>query len=166
MSGKVTRQLEERFWEKVGPRDNAPAACWEWTAYRDPHGYGRFGLRRRDALAHRVAWMLEHGHIPVGAVVMHVCDNPPCIRVSHLRLGTQADNVRDMYEKGRYLNHGSAQTTCIYGHSLEDAYIAPKTGYRQCRICRLARKRGYDRSAEIAARRAKRHAKAALEAQP
>jgi hypothetical protein len=36
-----------------------------------------------------------------GKVVMHACDNPACYRYDHLRIGTQADNTRDMDSKGR-----------------------------------------------------------------
>lgn len=36
-----------------------------------------------------------------GLVVMHICDNPPCFRYDHLRLGTIADNQADMAAKGR-----------------------------------------------------------------
>lgn len=32
---------------------------------------------------------------------MHRCDNPACINPEHLKLGTQAHNVADMYSKQR-----------------------------------------------------------------
>lgn len=78
-------------------------ACIEWPKSRDGHGYGQsYALGRRNKrLAHRLAWEQAHGPIPSGLVVMHLCDNPPCVNVEHLRLGTQADNMRDCSKKGR-----------------------------------------------------------------
>jgi hypothetical protein len=86
----------DRFWSHV----DKSGECWEWTGRRLPHGYGRFDYGR-ITLAHRVAWTLENGPIPAGLVVMHRCDNPPCVRPAHLRTGTMADNQRDMAHKGR-----------------------------------------------------------------
>ena len=74
--------------------------CWEWRGSRTARGYGRFSLGRMS-LAHRAAWHLFVGPIDAGLVVMHTCDNPPCVRPSHLRLGTMADNQGDMARKGR-----------------------------------------------------------------
>jgi len=52
--------------------------------------------------------------IPKGFYVCHVCDVRNCINPDHLFLGTHADNMRDMKNKGRaHLGeaHGMAKLT-------------------------------------------------------
>jgi hypothetical protein len=71
-----------RFWAKVD-RSGDPDACWLWTAYRDPCGYGRLLVNRRSATAHRLAWVLAYGTIPIGMCVLHRCDVPACVRPEH-----------------------------------------------------------------------------------
>lgn len=51
--------------------------------------------------AHRAAWVEASGPIPLGILVCHRCDNPPCCNPAHLFLGTQSDNIKDGYAKGR-----------------------------------------------------------------
>ena len=92
--------IDARFWSKVVKADG----CWEWTAYRDPLGYGRLNVDGVPVLAHRLAYELEHGAIPDGMCILHRCDNPPCVNPDHLWLGTQADNSLDMASKGRWRN--------------------------------------------------------------
>ena len=91
----------KRFWSKVDR--GTPDACWLWQAGVNARGYGRIGWgdRHSVALAHRVAWELTHGAIPAGKHVLHACDIPACVNPAHLRLGTDADNMRDMLERGR-----------------------------------------------------------------
>jgi hypothetical protein len=50
--------------------------------------------------AHRWVWEAVNGPIPPRMVVRHKCDNRLCYRLSHLELGTQADNVADMVSHG------------------------------------------------------------------
>lgn len=82
-------------------------ACWYWTGHRNEGGYGVFAAARRrldfpEILAHRIAWHLFNGPIPPLSKVLHRCDVPACVNaVEHLFLGTQADNVADMFAKGR-----------------------------------------------------------------
>ena len=75
--------------------------CVEWRGTRSTHGYGRVMHGGRMQQAHRVKWEKHRGAIPNGLVVCHHCDNPPCVRLSHLFLGTQGDNIRDAASKGR-----------------------------------------------------------------
>jgi len=64
-------------------------------------GYGSFRFRGKNRGTYRVAWLLVHGVIPKGMCVCHYCDNPICVRPSHLFLGSQQDNLSDMRKKKR-----------------------------------------------------------------
>lgn len=66
--------------------------CIEHQGYK-PRGYGRRSSRHGTPLAHRQAWIDEHGPIADGLEVMHLCNNKACINVEHLRLGTHAENM-------------------------------------------------------------------------
>ena len=92
----------ERFWKKVSVGDTAD--CWIWQGAQGKDHYGRFSVGGRKGqmhLAHRVAWELSVGPIPTGMILLHSCDNPPCVNPAHLKPGTQTDNMRDMALKGR-----------------------------------------------------------------
>ncbi len=57
---------------------------------------------KKKRLGHRVAF--EHHHnvsLTPDQKVLHLCDNPSCIEATHLELGTHAQNMKDMAEKGR-----------------------------------------------------------------
>ena len=88
---------EERFWLYT---NQAARGCWEWTGYKNDKGYGVLNLGGERILAHRFAYKLV-AEIPDGMFVLHRCDNPGCVRVKHLFLGTKADNNADMTAKGR-----------------------------------------------------------------
>lgn len=69
------------------------------THYRTPQGYAQVRRNGKLIYAHRLAFFEVFGWWP--PVVRHTCDNPPCVNIWHLLPGTQADNVRDMVERGR-----------------------------------------------------------------
>lgn len=56
---------------------------------------------KTPAKAHRVSYELFVGPIPAGMHVLHHCDNPPCVRPSHLFLGDAKVNAQDRAAKGR-----------------------------------------------------------------
>ena len=78
------------------------SGCHEWMYSKRGAGYGAMRFNGRDQLAHRISWQLVHGEIPAGMLVCHKCDNPSCVNVEHLFLGTQSDNMKDMVAKNRH----------------------------------------------------------------
>jgi hypothetical protein len=89
-----------KFWLNVS-KVQADTSCWEWTGPRDHYGYGRLRFHGLEWKAHRFAYAHLVGPIPEGLHICHHCDNPPCVRPSHLFPGTQTDNVQDAVAKGR-----------------------------------------------------------------
>jgi hypothetical protein len=117
--GKTLPSIADRFWKKVdkdGPiPEHVPeiGKCWNWlgTKSGEPK-YGHIELIPIGNVgAHRLSWMIHNGDIPDGLLVCHKCDNEICVRPDHLFLGTDADNNRDMMNKGRHGKHDES----IYG---------------------------------------------------
>jgi hypothetical protein len=96
--GILKRRDKKRFMEYVSV--NPETNCWEWDGVIRT-GYGRFYLRGKWLSAHRASWELHNDAIPEGLLVLHKCDNKCCVNPEHLFVGTQRDNVRDMWEKKR-----------------------------------------------------------------
>jgi hypothetical protein len=77
--------------------------CWIWVGGHTQRGRPqiRVGGSKKQVYAHRWTYERFLGPIPEGLYVCHKCDNPSCVRPSHLFLGTQDDNMKDMVSKGR-----------------------------------------------------------------
>lgn len=95
----MTSKQLNRFWSLV---DRNPDGCWNWTGRRDKDGYGLTGFGKRS---HRISYQEAFTWKPGKLWVCHTCDNPGCVRPSHLFLGTALDNNRDAKNKGRH-SHG------------------------------------------------------------
>lgn len=93
--------LDAHLWSRVQIGD--PDACWAFVGSHTKKGYGQFSQGPRGGrvrwMTHRAAYYSVHGALP--PVVMHTCDNPGCCNPMHLVGGTQAENLADMWAKGR-----------------------------------------------------------------
>lgn len=88
-----------------GKFKRAENGCWNWMSAKNSDGYGRFywqevGKQCR-LTAHRAMWFSLYGSIPKDMCVLHKCDNPGCVRPSHLYVGTQLQNIADRVSRGR-----------------------------------------------------------------
>lgn len=88
--------LSERFWAKV----KKTKSCWNWIGSVS-RGRGQINIGGKIRFASRVSWTIHEGRIPRGKKVLHRCDNPLCVRPSHLFLGSHYENMMDMQRKGR-----------------------------------------------------------------
>jgi hypothetical protein len=64
-------------------------------------GYGLLKLFGKTVVVTRIIWTILKGDIPKGLCVLHQCDNPKCVNIDHLFLGTHQDNSDDKIKKGR-----------------------------------------------------------------
>lgn len=145
-----------RFLAKFERRGDAE--CWPWNAARGDKGYGRFHLRGRLISACRAAVELDTGEeVAPDLVVMHACDNPPCVNPAHLRIGTHADNDGDKRRKGREFvargeRHGNAALTAaqvleirsLSGRGVRRETIAADFGVTARTVGKIVRRERWD----------------------
>lgn len=101
--------IAKMFWSKV--LILSQYECWEWLGAKEgrKYHYGRFFDGEKTTQAHIVAYKLTYGNYPKRfengriVVVRHLCGNYSCVNPNHLSLGTQSDNMNDIY-KARIFN--------------------------------------------------------------
>lgn len=111
MKKKIKEYLVSYVIDHVDIDDNK---CWLWTSDILRDGYGSVhlhnlpyyvrqhflnqGLKYRIA-AHRLSHMLFNGNITkTKPLVLHSCNQRSCVNPSHLRIGTQKENMKDASE--------------------------------------------------------------------
>lgn len=100
MRANTLEKLKISFWQFVIKSDD----CWLWNGSISKSGYGYIGMNNKDIGAHVVAYQLQYDNYDPKLFVLHRCDNPLCVKGSHLFQGTQCTNMNDMYNKKRNRN--------------------------------------------------------------
>ncbi len=120
-----------RFTAKI----DTTGECWEWTAYKDHKGYGRFV----SFLAPRLAFVWLGGNNDPGElVVRHKCHNAGCVNPEHLEATTDRQAVA---AGSGFTAVNSRKTRCNLGHPLnqENTEVHKRADgrtYRECKSCR------------------------------
>ena len=137
-----TVNLAQRFWTKV----DKTATCWLWTAATS-NGYGNFRVKDgQNVSAHRIAYVAEHGDVPQGLELDHLCRNRRCVNPAHLEPVTRRENVL----RGRLpeaMLHVAGR--CRNGHEVNERNTLHRmrngrlqvSGCRPCRNARMRAKR-------------------------
>lgn len=137
--------VSRRFFDKILVGDD----CWEWTSTTNWNGYGRFRLNGRAAYAHRVAYEMFVGPIPIGLQLDHLCRNRGCVRPDHLEPVTSRENSL----RGETIAARNANVThCPRGHAYDEDNTSIRSGRRFCRTCDRVRNPGRMKRRRIARR--------------
>lgn len=99
-------------------RDETTGCLIDPTAER----YTEARVANARTSGHRAVYRLHHGPIPGDSVVRHDCDRKNCVEVTHLRLGSESQNVRDAWDRGRTLSRalpvGAARPSAVLNDDL------------------------------------------------
>ena len=141
--------IETRFWKRVNKTDN----CWEWIGKVDALGYGTIFGDGKANKAHRYSFELHNKReINRGMNILHSCDNRRCVNPSHLREGTQKENIQDRVERNRTVapkgeSNGLSKLTAdnvisIRQEALTNTYseIAKKYNTTKTNICSIVKR--------------------------
>lgn len=119
--------------------------CWVWMGVRHRDGYGKMwsgGARDRGKMqyAHRVAYELYRGVVPVGLTIDHRCHNAWCVNPTHLEPETAIKNA----SLGNCQSARNARKAeCKHGHLFDTVNTYHWNGHRFCRACNLRNVKRY-----------------------
>lgn len=119
--------------EELGP-------CTLWTGSLYTDGYGKFWFEGKSVRAHR--WILAQNGIaiPDGHEPDHLCRVRRCVRVEHMEVVTQQENLRraGALHRGRPVGGGKRNielTHCKRNHEFTEENTRVYRGRRHCRKC-------------------------------
>lgn len=140
----------EKFWDQVLV---VGSGCWLWDGFVNPNGYGqrtvRVQGRNRTIQAHRLAYELFVGPVPIGLELDHLCRTRSCVRPDHLEAVSHAENVRRGESAAASTAAAAARTHCRRGHALRSDNVRVHRGAdgyerRYCLACARVRKQEYE----------------------
>lgn len=132
LRGPAPRTIRQ-FWDHVDKSQD----CWEWTGPKNARGYGTWSEPGFRGLAHRFSLLQEVTPDSLQQFACHHCDNPGCVRPSHLYWGDVRTNMRDRVERQGIHNEGVYSTRCPQGHPMsgDNLRVSGKDSKRACRAC-------------------------------
>lgn len=137
-----------RFLVHAGQTDD----CWPWQGRINRKGYGQMLVDGKWPSVHRWIYEFCYGPLADDLVIDHTCHNrdascpagPACLHrrccnPAHLEAVTVGENIR-RGQTGKANNYQHAKVACKRGHpfTMENTYVSPADGSRQCKICSRA----------------------------
>jgi hypothetical protein len=93
-----SEKLDLQIFKQLSKLD-PETGCINWQGEMSHNGYGRY----EGNYAHRVAFKLKNGYMPVKPqIVYHTCGNPRCVNPEHLKAGTSSDKTRAAISRGKW----------------------------------------------------------------
>ena len=106
--------------------------CINWTKYISKSGYGDVRINGKTYRVHRVEWEKVMGKIPNGFQIDHLCRNRACVKIDHMELVTNKENLR----RGNGICAlNSRKSFCIKGHPYSEKNTYQNRRGRVCRTC-------------------------------
>jgi hypothetical protein len=127
--------------------------CWPWLGRAlNEGGYGSLYIGHyRQVVAHKVAWVVAGNALDGSLVLDHLCRNRRCVNPRHLE---QVANKVNILRGESPPAQNARMSVCSKGHS-EWAFLrrGPRSGTRQCAVCKRQRQREWRRHRALALQR-------------
>lgn len=121
---KTPTQFDIDWFNKSVDKSNLEG-CWIWNGYKMKSGHGQYSFNGDNVYTHRFAYLIANPEFDQTLHICHKCDNPSCVNPSHMFLGTQSDNSKDMVSKKRY-----AVGQAVGGHLSDEDVIEIRRMYK------------------------------------
>lgn len=127
--------------------------CLLWAGPKYGSGHGQMYIGWKDGKnitrgAHVVLYELEHGDVPVGLELDHLCETPPCINPDHLEPVPHRENTRRHYQNRTHCNKGHEFMEANICWKRKKSNVSPSNPTGLSRYCRTCMK-GSNRKARL-----------------